>query len=521
MSATIARVSAPSRQSRPRVLVADDSRVIRMAIKNILGTDYDLVEVGDGAEAWDRIRADAEIQALVTDIEMPNVDGYELICRIRGAEETRLREMPVIAITGAEDEETKLRAFACGATDFIIKPIDAIQLKARVQAYVRYDQATRELTEKSATLEDQAIMDAMTGLCSRRYLIQRGEQDLAFSVRRGTDLSLIRVDIDHFKKLYKTHGDDISEALLTWFAKLFIDTARTEDTVARVAGAQFAILANAAGIEAATMLCKRLQEAVARQPYRHGSQSIPITLSMGMASLVQDRRENIEELHKLAQQRLNHAQSEGGDRVCSSILAETQTIEEVVAPAVESPTDSLPSLSDLAAAPAIGSMTVTNPEEMVGQEAEGALDFIETTPPVAEPGEDFSLSDLDLVMESTTADTLVSTELAGLEELSGQSAECMPDMNNEMGVVPLAAVPATPDASVSMVTEPSPPPLGDLLSVDKALHLLAEGRADLLAPFLDALMQKVKPLMDYSAYVRRNNTGQPAGENAGAETGRH
>src|SRR4030066_135784 len=140
MSATVLRAAEPSPQTRPRVLVADDSRVIRMAIKKILGADYDLVEVEDGESAWDRIRADSEIQALVTDIEMPNVDGYELICRIRGAEETRLRELPVIVITGAEDEETKQRAFACGATGFIIKPIAAIQLKARVQAYIRYDQ---------------------------------------------------------------------------------------------------------------------------------------------------------------------------------------------------------------------------------------------------------------------------------------------------------------------------------------------------------------------------------------------
>ena len=85
---------AANPQARPRVLVADDSRVVRLAIKKILGETYDLVEVGDGASAWERVRADAEIQALVTDIEMPMVDGYELICRIRGAEETACASCP-------------------------------------------------------------------------------------------------------------------------------------------------------------------------------------------------------------------------------------------------------------------------------------------------------------------------------------------------------------------------------------------------------------------------------------------
>ena len=84
MSATNPRPVEISPQStRPRVLIADDSRVIRLAIKKILGADYELIEVGDGASAWDRIRDDADIKALITDIEMPNVDGYELICRIR------------------------------------------------------------------------------------------------------------------------------------------------------------------------------------------------------------------------------------------------------------------------------------------------------------------------------------------------------------------------------------------------------------------------------------------------------
>jgi diguanylate cyclase (GGDEF)-like protein len=443
------------------VLVADDSRVIRRAIKNILGADYDLVEVGDGASAWNRVCEDAEIQALVTDIEMPNVDGYELIRRIRGAGESRLRELPVIAITGADDEATKQRAFACGATDFIIKPIDAIQLRARIQAYVRYDQVAREQAEQSMILEDQVIMDTMTGLCTRNYLNQRGGQDLAFAIRRGNDLSLVRVDIDHFKKLYKTHGDDLSEDLLIWFAKLLSGCARTEDTVARIGGAQFAVLASATSLANATTLCQRLQETVASQPYRHGNLTIPITLSMGMASLLQDRRDNIEELLKLAQQRLCHAQSEGGDRVCSSLLSDLHAIEEVPAPSVERQADSLPSLPEPAA-------------------------------------------------ESATIDTLAVMELAGIEGPDSQPIECAPDLNDETGAVHQFAAPVTPDTSATMVTEPALMYSSDLLSIDKALHLLAQGRADLLVPYLDALMQKVQPLMDFSMQVRHNNPGQHA-----------
>jgi len=479
MSATSLRAADPSPQVRPRVLVADDSRVIRMAIKRILGEEYELVEVGDGASAWDRVREDADIQALVTDIEMPNVDGYELICRMRGSEQARLREMPVIAITGAEDDATKQRAFACGATDFIIKPIDAIQLRARVQAYVRYDQAARELTEKSAILEDQSIVDTMTGLCSRRYLSQRGEQDLAFAVRRSNDLSLIRVDIDNFKKLYKAHGDDISEALLTWFAKLFLGTARTEDTVARVGGAQFAILAVATGIDAATRLCQRLQEAVASKPFRHGNLTIPITLSMGMASLAQDRRDNIEGLLKLAQQRLNHAQSEGGDRVCSSVLADAQLIEEIVAPVVEPPTDFLSSLPDSAEPTYDANLSVATPEEITQQEPEFTLDLLGMPELTLEPAADVPPSAPEPLAEP-------SMELAWIDE--ADSAQQF-------------SSPASPDAPAplgmeSLSSDDAP------LSIDQALHQLEQGQTDMLVPFLDKLMQKIQPLLDFAAHAR-------------------
>jgi len=456
MSATSLRAPEPSLQTRPRVLVADDSRVIRMAIKKILGADYDLVEVEDGESAWDRVRADTEILALVTDIEMPNVDGYELICRIRGAEDSRLRDLPVIAITGAEDEETKQRAFACGATDFIIKPIDAIQLKARVQAYIRYDQTAREQTEKSLILEDQSIMDSMTGLCSRRYLNQRGDQDLAFSIRRGNDLSLIRLDIDHFKKLYKTHGDDISEDLLTWFAKVLFACARTEDTVARIGGTQFAVLASATSIANAAVLCQRLQETLASQPYRHGNTKIPITLSMGIASFSQDRRDNFEELLKLAQQRLCHAQSEGGERVCSSILSDMDMIEEVLAPSVEPQADSLPSLLEpLAESVSVDPSVDTELEEMTSQEPEFTLDIISLETPEFELPADASLFVLDQEMEVEVefapVDTLTITELT-IEEPVSQTVEHMQDVNDVVDPVGQLAACVTPDAPATMVT---------------------------------------------------------------------
>lgn len=507
MSATSLHAPVDSPHTRPRVLVADDSRVIRMAIKKILGAEYDLVEVGDGASAWDHVCRDAEIQALVTDIEMPNVDGYELICRIRGSGESRLRELPVIAITGADDEATKQRAFACGATDFIVKPIDAMQLKARVQAYVRFDKAVRDQAEKSKALEDLVIMDSMTGLCSRRYLNQRGGEELAFSKRRGQDLSLIRIDIDNFKKLYKTHGDDISEDLLTWFANLLMGSARTEDTVARIAGSEFAILASATSIANATILCQRLQKAVATQPYCHGKITIPITLSLGMASLSQDRRDSIEELLKLAQQRLLRAQSEGGDSLRSLVLTDVDVVEEALAAPLDLLTDITPSSPEPESV-SIDSLTVAELEEMASLEADGTLDLVGIASPNDKPYAEISLALADPATESASTDLQPVVELTGLEGPDSQSSDGVSGLCDESDAVRQLLAPVSVEGAATSVIESVPMSANASLSIDKALYLLAQGRADLLAPYLDELIQKVQPLMDLSTQARHHNPGQ-------------
>jgi len=219
-----------------RVLVVDDSKIMRQAIKKMLNADFEVVLAEDGERGWQQLLQDNQIGALITDIAMPVLDGYALICRIRASEDARIRDLPVITITGADDDETKSRAYACGSTDFITKPIDGIQLKTRVRAYIKYDQTTRQLEEKAVALEDESVNDPLTQMRSRRYFLQRGEQDISHALRHKQDMSLLRLDIDDFKKIYKAHGDAAFDHLLIWFAKNLTKTVRADDTVARIAG---------------------------------------------------------------------------------------------------------------------------------------------------------------------------------------------------------------------------------------------------------------------------------------------
>lgn len=128
--------AAVASQEKPLVLVADDSRLIRKTIIKMLGDQYNIIECVDGVAAWAQIQHNAAIDLAITDIDMPNMDGYGLLCRVRASEAERLQNIPMIVITGAEDEITKERAYACGANDFILKPINADQLRTCVNDYL-------------------------------------------------------------------------------------------------------------------------------------------------------------------------------------------------------------------------------------------------------------------------------------------------------------------------------------------------------------------------------------------------
>ncbi|MBI3897293.1 MAG: response regulator [Gammaproteobacteria bacterium] len=119
--------------NKPWVLIVDDSRVVRRTLMNALGETFHVLEAGDGAAGWRILRQNARIEVVISDIQMPEMDGYNLICKVRAVEDPALREVPIIVITSAEDEITRERAYACGANDFILKPFQADQLLTCVQ----------------------------------------------------------------------------------------------------------------------------------------------------------------------------------------------------------------------------------------------------------------------------------------------------------------------------------------------------------------------------------------------------
>ena len=310
---------------KPHIIVIDDSKLMRVSLKNVLKDEFRLTEAINGEEGWAMLCSDPSLQVVITDAQMPGIDGYELIARIRASENATIRSVPIIMITGADDESARERALQAGATDFVIKPFDKTQLLARTRALVKSDQTTRKLVQTSEALAEQGAIDPVTGVSSRRFFVERGAQELAFSTRRNQDLSVIALQLDRFAEFQKNHGQAQVDKLLLWVAKKLKDTVRTEDTLARIDGATFAIIAAGAGRLEGAVLCDRARKALNATPFSEAGVITQITASMGLVCLSFDKLDSIEKFLALANQRAARAQSEGGNRSIAGNLPEKKT----------------------------------------------------------------------------------------------------------------------------------------------------------------------------------------------------
>ena len=114
------------------ILIVDDSRTVRAGLSKVLSPKFSIIEAEDGEDGWKKLQVNSAIKLVITDIMMPQLDGYGLICRIRGADAERLQKLPIIVVTSAEDEISRERAHACGANNFIVKPAKPSDLLERV-----------------------------------------------------------------------------------------------------------------------------------------------------------------------------------------------------------------------------------------------------------------------------------------------------------------------------------------------------------------------------------------------------
>ena len=301
---------------KQRLLIVDDSKVIRVTARKILQDHFKTVEAVDGENAWEVLSNEEPFALVVSDLTMPELDGFGLLERIRSSHTPHIKNLPVIIITGSNDSEVvKERATTAGATDFIGKPFDSVDLLARTQALAAAHTTTTELTEENIALEDQLTTDPLTGLANEAAFMGQGYQQVSYAVRHKTSLAVFRLEIDDFGDLFKQHGKPVSEAMVKAVATVLQSGIRHEDMAARTGKARFSLLLPGMNKTGIRNLADRINREISARILKQGETRIRFTVSIGVAApdIVRDTR--FEDLLSVADSRLVYATSSGGNQV--------------------------------------------------------------------------------------------------------------------------------------------------------------------------------------------------------------
>ena len=299
---------------RARILLVDDSMLMRKAASKMLGEEFDVVTAVDGEDAWAKIQADNSIQVVFTDLSMPKVDGYGLLRFVRGAEDEGTLNLPVIVVTSADDHDdgARKKALDQGATDFITKPFSSIDLLARARAHANYRRIARRL-------EQQITLDALTGLANKAGFLDRMLQDIALSRRLAQPLTVARIEIDDFRNVFLTHGKQRAEALVRHVARALHERVRKEDTAARLGLAGFALALPGGAHVGSKGLLERVRSEFAATPFTGDGNPIRFSVSIAVTTPALDPEPTVAGLLDACEQLLQAALRAGGNRVLGDV----------------------------------------------------------------------------------------------------------------------------------------------------------------------------------------------------------
>jgi two-component system cell cycle response regulator len=311
------------------VLVVDDVEDNLWTVQALLARPGLVVLVADSAAAALELLEKQEVALALVDVQMPEVNGFELAERMRRNDRTR--SVPIIFMTGIRvDPSRTFLGYEAGAVDFLFKPVDPRVLESKVGVFVELYRQRRELRERNAELErllhlnetmaedlrkahskavQEAHTDALTGLSNRRHIMEMGVATLCDRRRQSRPLSLAILDLDHFKAINDTHGHHIGDAVLQAFCKHVGQQIRPSHLLGRLGGEEFLLLMPGTPLVDAVVVLDRVRQTLAS----HGG--IRYTFSAGMTQA--GAGELLPAVIKRADNALYEAKRTGRDRSVS------------------------------------------------------------------------------------------------------------------------------------------------------------------------------------------------------------
>ncbi len=296
------------------ILAVDDressTRRIRAALQDPLNVEV----TADPAYAM-ALAQSRDFDLLLVSLTLNSGDGLRLCTQIKAID--GLRQIPVVLITDADETPQLTRALDLGVNDYIIRPIDENELRARVRTQLRRRRYQEQLRNVVSSAMELAITDPLTGLYNRRYLDAHLRSTVARAQATGKPVCVLVFDIDHFKYVNDTHGHDVGDDVLRDFSDRLRRGVRGIDLVSRYGGEEFLLVMPETDRAFAATVAERLRCDVEKVPFETRSPTLPITVSIGLAEW-QGPSDTAEALIKRADQALYAAKRAGRNRVVAS-----------------------------------------------------------------------------------------------------------------------------------------------------------------------------------------------------------
>jgi diguanylate cyclase (GGDEF)-like protein len=299
------------------VLIIDDSANVRQHIVKELKAAAlfeNIFQAGDGIEAF-KLLLSRPVDMVLCDLEMPRIDGFKLLGMMAGQE--NLRDVPVIMLTGHGKPELKIKLLGKGASDYVTKPFDAGELIARVKVQLKIKSLQDELKKSNEMLKQLSNTDPLTGLYNRRYLEEMLLKEMQRAERKGGYISMVLLDIDHFKQVNDRYGHQSGDQVLAVVAELARDGLRSYDFVSRYGGEEFILTLPETNHEDALMIAERLRSRVQTHSFSGMLRGYNATVSLGVATYPTDFITSIADLIREADEAMYRAKTAGRNRVYS------------------------------------------------------------------------------------------------------------------------------------------------------------------------------------------------------------
>lgn len=273
------------------ILIVDDEIVSRYTVEVLLSSEgYNLIFAENGEEALQK----AEIfipDLMLLDVMMPGMDGFEVCKRLRA--NPRLAELPIVMVTALDDRESRLYGIEMGADDFMSKPFDRAELRARVRSITRLNRY-RRLVETEEQLVYLANYDTLTGLPNRNLLIERLRQMLDRASRNQQGVAVLSLDLDSFQIINNSIGHEYGDKLLCEIAQRLTTHVAAGATVARLSGDEFAVMHESNDpVKDISVMAQRLLNAISRAVVLNEHETV-ITASIGISVYPNDGDEALQ-----------------------------------------------------------------------------------------------------------------------------------------------------------------------------------------------------------------------------------